>query len=166
MKQTLKKTIEYARFVGRRFAEDRCMMVAGSLTYTSLLALVPVFAVTIALTAQVPLVRNFILEVKGFMMKNLLPDVGGRMVSVYMEQFAQNGDRVGHDSGHRHCAYVDNRRGVQRYLAHKKATLMVEAADGVFVIVDVRPAADWREPFRDVPGGPLDAQFWARSSGA
>ena len=90
MKQTLKKTIEYARFVGRRFAEDRCMMVAGSLTYTSLLALVPVFAVTIALTAQVPLVRNFILEVKGFMMKNLLPDVGGRMVSVYMEQFAQN----------------------------------------------------------------------------
>ena len=90
VKTILKQTLEYVRFVGRRFAEDRCMMVAGSLTYTSLLALVPVFAVTLALTAQVPAVRDFILEVKRFMTKNLLPDVGGRVVSVYMEQFAQN----------------------------------------------------------------------------
>ena len=94
MKKTLLHTFEYARFVGRRFVEDRCLMVAGSLTYTSLLALVPVFAVTIALTAQVPLVRDSILEAKGFIVKNLLPDVGGRMVSVYMEQFAQNAARL------------------------------------------------------------------------
>ncbi len=65
-------------------------MVAGSLTYTSLLALVPLFAVTIALTAHVPLVRDFILVIKAFIEKNLLPDVGTRMVSIYMEQFAQN----------------------------------------------------------------------------
>ena len=90
MKTMLKKTVEYARFVGRRFVDDRCLMVAGSLTYTSLLALVPVFAVTIALTAQVPLVRDFILEIRAFILKNLLPDVGGRIVSDYMEQFAQN----------------------------------------------------------------------------
>ena len=76
MKTMLKETVEYARFVGRRFVEDRCLMVAGSLTYTSLLALVPVFAVTIALTAQVPLVRDFILEIRAFILKNLLPDVG------------------------------------------------------------------------------------------
>ena len=90
MKTTRNHTIEYARFVGRRLVEDRCLMIAGSLTYTSLLALVPVFAVTLALTAQVPLVRDIILQVKAFILKNLLPDVGGRMVSVYMEQFAQN----------------------------------------------------------------------------
>ena len=45
---------------------------------------------TIALTAQVPLVRDFILEIRAFILKNLLPDVGGRIVSDYMEQFAQN----------------------------------------------------------------------------
>ena len=90
MKTTRKHTIDYIRFVGRRFIEDRCLMIAGSLTYTSLLALVPVFAVTIALTAQIPLVRDLILEIKAFILKNLLPEVGGRMVSVYMEQFAQN----------------------------------------------------------------------------
>ena len=90
MKTTRQHTIEYARFVGRRLIEDRCLMIAGSLTYTSLLALVPVFAVTIALTAQLPRVQDIILEVKAFILKNLLPDVGGRMVSAYMEQFAQN----------------------------------------------------------------------------
>lgn len=90
MKTMLKETIEYARFVGHRCVQDRCLMVAGSLTYTSLLALVPLFAVTIALTAHVPLVRDFILVIKVFIEKNLLPDVGTRMVSIYMEQFAQN----------------------------------------------------------------------------
>ena len=90
----LKQTFEYARFVASRFVEDRCLMVAGSLTYTSLLALVPVFAVTITLTARVPLVRDFIVQVKGFILKNFLPDVAGRLVGVYMEQFAQNAARL------------------------------------------------------------------------
>lgn len=94
MKKTFTQIVEYVRFVTHRFAEDRCLMVAGSLTYTTLLALVPVFAVTIALTARVPLVRDFILEVKGFVLKNFLPDVAGRMVGVYMEQFAQNAARL------------------------------------------------------------------------
>ena len=94
MKKTFLHTIDYARFVARRFVEDRCLMVAGSLTYTTLLALVPMFAVTITLTARVPLVRDFILQVKGFILKNFLPDVAGRMVGVYMEQFAQNAARL------------------------------------------------------------------------
>jgi membrane protein len=90
MKKILLQIFEYARFVARRFVEDRCLMVAGSLTYTTLLALVPVFAVTLALTARVPLVRDFILGLKSFILKNFLPDVAGRMVGDYMEQFAQN----------------------------------------------------------------------------
>lgn len=94
MKKLLKQTFDYARFVSRRFVEDRCLMVAGSLTYTTLLALVPVFAVTLALTARVPMVRDFILQVKSFILKNFLPDVAGRMVGVYMEQFAQNAARL------------------------------------------------------------------------
>jgi membrane protein len=94
MKKILKQTFDYVRFVGRRFVEDRCLMVAGSLTYTTLLALVPVFAVTLTLTARVPMVRDFILQVKSFILKNFLPDVAGRMVGVYMEQFAQNAARL------------------------------------------------------------------------
>ncbi len=94
MKNTLSNLLQYLRFVARRFVEDRCSMVAGSLTYTTLLALVPLFGVTLAFTARVPLVRDFILDVKGFVLKNFLPDVAGRMVGVYMEQFAQNAARL------------------------------------------------------------------------
>ena len=32
---------QFLRFVARRFDEDRCMQIASSLTYTTLLALVP-----------------------------------------------------------------------------------------------------------------------------
>lgn len=84
----------YLRFVARRFVEDRCLMIAGSLTYTSLLALVPLFTVTLVLTARLPYVRGLINEVHTFALKNLVPDVAGKVVGVYMEQFAQNAARL------------------------------------------------------------------------
>ncbi len=90
----LTKIIEYLRFIARRFVEDRCLTVAGSLTYTTLLALVPIFTVTVTLTAHVPQVKQFVEATKTFMLKNLLPDVAGKVVTVYMEQFAQNAARL------------------------------------------------------------------------
>ncbi len=84
----------YVRFVSRRVVEDRCLMVAGSLTYTSLLALVPLFTVTLVLTSHIAAIRDLIFEVKAFVLKNLVPDVGGRLFSVYMEQFSQNAAKL------------------------------------------------------------------------
>lgn len=80
----------YLGFVVRRFVKDRCLMVAGSLTYTSLLALVPLFTVTLVLTSHIAVIRNLILQVRTFALNNLLPDVGGRVVTEYMEQFSRN----------------------------------------------------------------------------
>jgi membrane protein len=84
----------YLRFVARRCVEDRCLTVAGSMTYTSLLALVPLFTVSLTLAAQIPATRDIIFQVRDFILKNLLPDVAGRVVSGYMEQFAQNATRL------------------------------------------------------------------------
>jgi membrane protein len=86
----LNHIFQYLRFIARRFVEDRCLTVAGSLTYTSLLALVPVFTVTITLTSQLPVMHNLTLQVKAFIVKNLVPDAAGKVVTVYMDQFAQN----------------------------------------------------------------------------
>ena len=69
-------------------------MVAGSLTYTSLLALVPLFTVTLVLTSHIAVIHDLIFEVRAFALKNLVPDVGGRVVTVYMEQFAQNAAKL------------------------------------------------------------------------
>lgn len=86
----LKQILAYLRFVARRLVEDRCLMVAGSLTFTSLLALVPVFTVTLVLTSRLPYMRDMISQVRAFALKNLVPDVAGKVVTVYMEQFARN----------------------------------------------------------------------------
>ena len=44
----------FLRFVLRRWTEDRCPQIAGSLTYTTLLALVPVFAIAVAMLSSMP----------------------------------------------------------------------------------------------------------------
>jgi len=80
----------YLRFVVRRLVDDRCLTVAGSLTYTSLLALVPVFTVAVTLASEVPATQQFIAQLKGFIFKSLVPDAAGKVVSVYLEQFAHN----------------------------------------------------------------------------
>lgn len=90
----LKQLWKYAIFVGGRLFEDRCLMVAGSLTYTSLLALVPLFTVTLVLTSNIPLIRDFIVKVKAFALKALVPDVGERLVTFYVDQFTQNAARL------------------------------------------------------------------------
>ena len=69
-------------------------MVAGSLTYTSLLALVPLFAVTLVLTSHFAFTRDLILQVKAFALENLVPGVGGRIVTDYIEQFSQNAAKL------------------------------------------------------------------------
>ena len=39
----------FVRFVLRRWEEDRCPQIAGSLAFTTLLAIVPVFAIAVGL---------------------------------------------------------------------------------------------------------------------
>ncbi len=86
--------IAYTRFVARRLVEDRCLMVAGSLTFTTLLALVPLLTVTVTLTANLPYVAKLIAAVHDFALKNLVPEVGGRLVATYIDQFARNAARL------------------------------------------------------------------------
>ncbi|MBL8512280.1 MAG: YihY family inner membrane protein [Betaproteobacteria bacterium] len=86
----VKQFIRYLRFVANRFFEDRCLTITGSLTYTTLVAVVPVLTVMLTLTAKVPLTRDFIAQVKVFIVKNLVPDVAGKLITVYADQFAHN----------------------------------------------------------------------------
>ncbi len=92
--ETIKQILRYLRFIGRRFVEDRCLMVAGSLTFTTLLAIVPIFTVTITLTSKIAITRDFILALKAFLIKTLVPDVATRLITTNMEQFAQNAAKL------------------------------------------------------------------------
>jgi membrane protein len=91
---TFRKAVTYAIFVSRRVVEDRCLMVAGSLTFTTLLALVPVFTVTVTLTSKLAVTRGLIQQLKNFVLANFVPSVSGKMVGTYVDQFAQNATRL------------------------------------------------------------------------
>jgi membrane protein len=84
----------YVAFVADRVVKDRCLMVAGSLTFTTLLALVPLFTVTVTLTSKLPYTRDIILLTKNFILKNFVPDMASRMIGTYVDQFAANATRL------------------------------------------------------------------------
>ena len=83
-----KKLFGFLRFIVQRFEEGRCEQVAASLTFTTLLALVPLFTVTVTVFAAFPGFSELITQVKIFMLTNMVPEVAGKIITVYMEQFA------------------------------------------------------------------------------
>jgi membrane protein len=92
--RVLHQPVAYCLFVARRLVEDKCLTVAGSLTFTTLLAIVPLFTVTVTLTAKLAFTRDLILQLKGFVLKNFVPEMASRMVGTYMDQFSQNASRL------------------------------------------------------------------------
>ena len=84
----------FLRFVARRWSEDRCPQIAGSLTFTTLLALVPVFAIAVALLSQLPFFEDVMVQIKVFLLLNLVPEIAGRIITGYLEQFQANAARL------------------------------------------------------------------------
>ena len=84
----------FARFVFRRWNEDRCPQIAGSLAFTTLLALVPIFAIAVALLSSLPFFEAVMTQVKVFLLLNLVPEIAGKIITVYMAEFRANAGRL------------------------------------------------------------------------
>jgi membrane protein len=89
-----RKTLwRFALAVGRRFTEDRCTRVASALSYTTLLALVPLTAVSLAVLSMFPAFQTWMTTVQQFIYSNFVP-ASGEMVSKYLQQFAAAASRL------------------------------------------------------------------------
>lgn len=84
---------DLARMVWRRFIEDRCTQIASSLTFTTLLALVPLITVALTLIAAFPVFREMLGALQAFVIANMLPQ-SAETVAVYAEQFTVNAGRL------------------------------------------------------------------------
>jgi membrane protein len=84
----------FVRFVLLRWNEDRCPQIAGSLAFTTILALVPVFAIVVALLSRSPIFETVMVQIKIFLLLNLLPEIAGRIITVYMVEFEANAGRL------------------------------------------------------------------------
>jgi membrane protein len=87
----LQKVRALARYALRRAGEDRLPQVSASLTFTTVLAVVPVLTVAFALLAAFPVFRDFRGQIEMFLFQNLIP--GGNIsdsVSRYIGQFSRS----------------------------------------------------------------------------
>ncbi|HSC81661.1 MAG TPA: YihY family inner membrane protein [Chitinolyticbacter sp.] len=84
----------FSRFVGHRLIVDRCLQTAGSLTYTTLLAIVPLFTIALTMFAAFPVFSRYAWRFRSFLLSNLVPETGGKLVGTYMRQFADNAERL------------------------------------------------------------------------
>ena len=82
------------RFFAARFRQDRYAQMAASLTFTTLLSLVPLIAIALTLFSAFPVFDNFSSHIRNFLLANMLPETGGKMISRYVEQFAESAARL------------------------------------------------------------------------
>jgi len=80
--------------VYRRFKEERCFQLCGSLTFTSMLAMVPLVTIMLTVMTAFPVFDNLIEVLKSFVANNLMPQASSRSVTVYMQQFADNAAKL------------------------------------------------------------------------
>jgi len=86
---------ETARVLARRFREDRLGLTAGSLTFTTLLALVPLATVVLALFAAFPMFAGFQQALENFFVSSLVPETIARPVLAALTEFASKAHRLG-----------------------------------------------------------------------
>jgi len=79
----------FARAIARRFAEERCVGMASSLSFTSLLAIVPLAAVGFAVLAAVPLFTDAREDLEALLFANLVPE-SAEAVRGYFDKFVAN----------------------------------------------------------------------------
>ncbi len=86
---------ETARTLGQRFREDRLGVTAGSLTFTTLIALVPLLTVMLALFSAFPMFAEFQGALQRYFLQSLVPDSIAKPVLGTLNQFASKANRLG-----------------------------------------------------------------------
>lgn len=82
----LRSGIGFLVYVGHRFVADSCLPRAAGLSYTALLALVPLIAISFAIFAAFPAFQSMKGELQTFIFENFVPEIGS-VVYDYIEQF-------------------------------------------------------------------------------
>ncbi len=80
--------------VYRRFKEERCFQLCGSLTFTTLLALVPLITIMLTVVTAFPVFDDIVKTLRSFVTANLVPEASSSLITVYMQQFSDNAARL------------------------------------------------------------------------
>ncbi len=92
--RNVRELVEFLRAVAERLDHDRCLQIAGSLTYTTLLSLVPLITVALSLITAFPVFAEWTGQLDELMVENVLPEAIGNAVTSYLAQFSEKAARL------------------------------------------------------------------------
>lgn len=78
----------YGRHLAEHFRQDRCFEAAGALSFTTLLALVPLMAVVIGVISAFPVFDYGVTQLQDFIFFNFVP-AAGDVIREYLDQFVE-----------------------------------------------------------------------------
>ncbi|SFN89324.1 YihY family inner membrane protein [Nitrosospira briensis] len=84
------RPLDFTYYVLVRFFQHNCTQVAGSLTFTTLLSLVPLITIALSVVAAFPAFTEFSTQIKIFILTTMVPEAANKVIAVYMQQFADN----------------------------------------------------------------------------
>jgi membrane protein len=85
---------DLVRFAARRLDEERLPQVAGSLTFTTVLALVPILTIALAIFTTFPLFNTFRASLEAYFVQNLMPKGIANTILGYLTQFSSKATRL------------------------------------------------------------------------
>ena len=83
---SLKTTGEFLYFLAKRAKNDTIFRVAASLSYTSLIAIVPLLAIGLAIFSAFPVFSSARVQIEEFLMQNFIPAIE-QEISQYLSEF-------------------------------------------------------------------------------
>ena len=87
------RLIDLGQRVGERFQADRGLQIASSLTFTTLLSLVPLITIAFTVISAFPVFGEMSGALRNFALQNLLPH-SAEIIARYAQQFTSNAARL------------------------------------------------------------------------
>ncbi|CAK0773298.1 membrane protein [Azospirillaceae bacterium] len=88
-RHSLSDCLDFVAYAARRFYDDNCFQTASALTYTALLAMVPLMTIGFAIFSAFPVFSRLRNEAQTLLFTNLVPEVGV-LVQDYLGRFMEN----------------------------------------------------------------------------
>lgn len=87
LRNFFKDARQFLLYLSERFARDNCLRNAATLSYTTLLSIVPLTTVTFSIVAAFPVFDPLVGRIQAFAVANLVP-TSGEVVLRYLEEFS------------------------------------------------------------------------------
>lgn len=91
--QFLKKKLSYLFFLSKRIADDEIDVLASSLSYTTIMSLIPVLAVLLSVFSLSPSFTTYRDEMMNYILNNMMPQVGG-VLKDNIDSFVSNASKT------------------------------------------------------------------------